>query len=154
MCPQSFVKEAPTPPFIDRPWASPAPKPLTFIDRDPSLLSTGPWPALPPSPHFYRQEPLTFIDGARPARPPTPHFYWPTPHFYWPTPHFYWPDPSLLLARPLTSIGQTPHFYQPSQAAPCRTVSDRVGAVSAPCRTVPCQAGPCRRVGLTLAHPC
>ena len=33
---------------------------------------------------------------------------------------------------------------------------DRVGscrAVSAPCRTVPCQAGPCHRVGLTLAHP-
>ena len=77
------------------------------------------------------------------------------------------PDPSLFstgpaspatqsltsIGQPLTSIGQTPHFYQPSQAASCRTVSDRVGAVSAPCRTVPCQAGPCRRVGLTLAHP-
>ena len=76
----------------------------------------------PPTPHFYRQglgrpgpQPLTFIDRAQPQTPhfywPTPHFYWPTPHFYWPAPHFYWPDPSLLLGRPLTSIGQTPHFY-------------------------------------------
>ncbi len=56
--------------FIDR--ARPArPPTLTFIDRNPSLLSTGPRPAWPG---------------------PTPHFYWPTPHFYWPaqTPHFCW----------------------------------------------------------------
>ena len=76
-----------------------------------------------------------------PGRPSTQtaHFYWPgqhsqTPQIYrrapgrarHPTPHFYRqgqgqpgsPNPSLLLAnlslllaRPLTSIGQTPHFY-------------------------------------------
>ena len=84
-------------------WAGPASQSLTFIDRalgrpgppKPSLLSTGPGPARPPIPHFYREESLTFIDRARPARPP---------------------NPSLLLAKPLTSIGQTPHFYQPRVA--------------------------------------
>ena len=51
------------------------------------------------------------------------------------------------------TLGQTPHSCWP-EAAPCRTVSDRVGTVLAPCRTVPCQAGTCHRVSLTLAHPC
>ena len=63
------------------------------------------------------------------------------------------PQPLTSIGQPLTSISQTPHFYQPGQAAPCRTVSDRVGPCRAPCRTVPCQSGPCRRVGLTPAHP-
>ena len=54
-----------------------------------------------------------------------------------------WPDPSLLLARPLTSVGQTLHFYQPSQAAPGQTVSGCVGTV--PDRAVPSWAvSPCR----------
>ena len=80
---------------------------------NPSFLSTGPGPARPP-------EPSLLSTGPGPAQPPAP------PHVYWPitslllarpvtsigqTPHLYWPDPSLLLARPLTSIGQTPHFY-------------------------------------------
>ena len=82
-----------------------------------SPLSTGPgqaWPPNPhlyvqgldqpgpPTPHLYRQslgqsgpqtipKPLTLSTGPRPARPSSPHFYW--------------PDPSLLLLRPLTSIG-------------------------------------------------
>ena len=64
--------------------------------------------------------------------------------FYWPVllarpPHFSWPDPSLLLARPLTSICQ----IRPRHVRPCR-------AVSAPCRSVPCQSGP-RKVGIDTA---
>ena len=50
---------------------------------------------------------------------------------------------SLLSARSLTSISD----YLPGQAAPCRTMSARV-------ETVPCESRLCRRVGLTLAHPC
>ena len=86
-------------------WPGPARPP------NPSLLSTGPRPARPsPIPHFYRQglgqpgsqpltsigKPLTFIDGP-----------WASPA----------PNPSRLLARPLTSISQSPHFYQPGLAA-------------------------------------
>ena len=120
----------------------PGPQPSTFIDRalaspapNPSFLSKG---RGQPSPQSF-----TFID--RPARPPNPSLLStgqpgpPTPHFYWPTPHFYWPDPSLLSAKSGRAM--------PDRVGPCR-------AVSAPCRTVPCQARPCLRVGLTLAHPC
>ena len=42
--------------FIDRPWASPAPKPSLLLAK-PSLLSTGPGPARPPTPHFYWPDP-------------------------------------------------------------------------------------------------
>ena len=73
----------------------------------------------PPTPHFYRQEPLTFIDRAlaSPAPKPsllstgTPHFYRRGPASPAPNPSLLLANPSLLLARPLTSIGQTPHFY-------------------------------------------
>ena len=61
-------------------------------------------------------------------------------------------NPPLLSARPLTSICQA----RPRHAGPCRSMSGRVGpcrVVSEPCRTVPCQSGLCRRVGLTLEHP-
>ena len=116
--------------------------------RDTRVCEIGwagqPWARNPKTPHFYwlglgrpgPPQPLTFIDRAwaGPAR---------------------LPNPSLLStgpsSQPLTSVGQTPHISLPGQAAPCRTVSDRVG----PCRhrVGPCR-GPCRRVGLTLAHPC
>ena len=102
-------------PGLPGPWAGPAP--------NPSLLSIGPGPAQPPSLHFHRQG-----LGRRGA----------------PTTRFYWPDPSLLLGRPLTSISQFPLFYLPDQAAPCQIVSDRVRPRRQPCRTVPCQCGPCR----------
>ena len=97
--------------------------------------------------------------------PQTPHFYWPGPAS--PTPHFYrqglgqpGPQPLTFIDRAqaspaqpspqtLTSIGQTRHFYLPGQAAPCRTVSDRVG----PCRH---RAGPCRaglgRIAVSAWH--
>ena len=84
-----------------------------------------------PTPHFYRQGP---------GQPE------PNPSLLLANPSLLLANPSLLLVRPLTSISQTPRFYLPGQAAPCRTVS-------APCPTVPCQYWPCRRVGLTLAHP-
>ena len=110
-------------------------QPLTFIEGarpQPSLSSTE--PGSNPS-HLSKGpdlQPSLLSKGPGPkpsllSTGPGPQ----TPHFYWPTPHFYWPDPSLLLARPLTSISQA----------------------SALCRTVPCQVGLCRRVGLTLAHP-
>ena len=68
---------------------------------------------------------LAVPDRAGPAQPLTLHFYRELGA---------WPGP---LARPLTSISQTPRFYQPGQATPRPTVSDRVG----PCRD---RVGPCR----------
>ena len=70
------------------------------------------WPALgqpgPPSPHFYRQ-------GPGPARPPNRSLLSTgIPHFYRRGPASPASNPSLLLARPLTSISQTPHLYWPS----------------------------------------
>ena len=103
--------------FIDRAWASPAP--------NPSLLSTGPGPARPLTPHFYWPDPSLLL-----VRPRTSIGQ---------TPHFYWPDPSLLSARPLTSTCQA----RPRHAEPCRTVSGRVGTV--PDRAVPIRTvSPCR----------
>jgi hypothetical protein len=108
---QALASPAPNPSLLSTGPGQPGPQPLTFID--------GPWPAWPPTPHFYRRavaslacnpsllstgpgqpgpQPLTFIDGPWPARPPTPHFIdgpWPAQP---PTPYFYWPDPSLPLA--------------------------------------------------------
>ena len=143
----------------------PGPQPLTFIDRawagpapNPSLLSKGPGPARPPSPHFYRQGPgqpgpqaLTFIDRAQAGPAPNPSLLLANPSLLLArpltsigqAPHFYWPDPSLLLARPLTllarpltSISQA----RPRQAGPCRghvgTVPDRVVQILA---VSPCQ---------------
>ena len=65
------------------------------------------------------------------------------------------PNHSLLLARPLTSISQTPHFYLPGQAALCQTVSGNVCTCAGPCHanTPNTQYGLCRRVGVTLTHP-
>ena len=117
-------------------WALASPAP------NPSLLSTWPWPARPPIPHFYRQaslasQPLTFID--RPTRPPNPSLQLANSSLLLAKPSLLLDSPSLLLdnlSLPLAInhtphfIGQTPHFYQPSQSAPCRNVSDRVG----PCR--------------------
>ena len=93
----------------------------------PSLLSTGPGPAWPPTPHFYRRR------WASPA--PNPSLLSARPlTSVGQTPRFYWPDPSLLLARPLASI---------SQAAPCRTVPGPVGTV--PDYAMPAWAvSPCR----------
>ena len=72
----------PTPHFYrqisTRPWASPAP--------NSSPLSTGPGPAQHPNPSLLSTAPV-------PAWSQTLHSYW--------------PDPSLLLARPITSIGHT-----------------------------------------------
>ena len=110
--------------------AGPDPQALTFIDR--AWASPAPNPSL-------------FSAGPRLARPPTPHFYWPDPSLLLArpltsigqpltsigqTPHFYWPDPSLLLARPITSISQV----RPRHAGPCRTVSGRVGHRAGQCR--------------------
>ena len=91
------------------------PQPLTFIDR-PGLPG-------PLTPHF------SFIDRAQASPAPNPSLLLANPSLLL-------ANPSLLLARPLTSIGQTPHFYQPSQAAPGQTVPDRVE----PCRH---RAGQC-----------
>ena len=101
----------------------------------PQYLGPGrPWPARPPTPHFYRQgpaptphfyrqgpapnldllpkglpNPSLLSTGSGPARPTQiPHFYRQGPAS--PTPHFYWPDPSLVSARadPVTPAGVNP----------------------------------------------
>ena len=82
---------------------------LTWIfgSLKPSRLSTGPGPAWPPSPHFYRQglgqpspQPLTFINSAWVSPAPKPSLLSTGPGPAWhPTPHCYWSDPSLLSAR-------------------------------------------------------
>ena len=83
-------------------WAGPASQSLTFIDR--ALGRSG-----SPSPHFYRHG-----LGQRGAHNP------------WllstGIPHFYRQGPASPAPQPLTSIGQTPHFYQPSQPAPIQKI--------------------------------
>ncbi len=85
------------------------PPTLTFTNRargspapNHSLLSTGPGPARP--------QPLTFIDRAQASPAPTLLLLARPLTSICQTPHFYWPDPSLLLAGYLTSISQTPHI--------------------------------------------
>ena len=90
--------------MLDRARLARPPDPSLLLARpaqpNPSLLSTGPSPA----------EPLT-------------------PHFYWPTPHFYWPDPSLLSARPgramLDRVGPRQALWGtvPDRAVPVWAVS-------------------------------
>ncbi len=89
---------------------------------------------------------LTFIDQPSQPDPQRLTFVempWasPSPNIGYCKPSFLLANPSLLSARHLTSISQ----IRPHHAGPCRTVSGPVG-------TVPCQSGPCRRVGLTLEH--
>ena len=111
----SIPRPQPTCPDLRRPaaggltmfWALPglAPQPLTFIDR--------PWVSLvPQTPLFYRQEPFSFMDRALASLAPKPSLLLTgTPHFYRRGLASQATNPSLLLARPLSSISQTPHFY-------------------------------------------
>ena len=88
--------------------------------------------------------PSLLSTGHGPARPtPIPYFYR----------QGLAPNPSLLLARPLTSIGQTSHFYQPDPslllAKSGRAMPDRVG----PCRAVSGTV-PDRAVPILAVSPC
>ena len=133
-----------------------------FYWPNPSLLLAKPLTSIGQTPHFYQPDPSLL--SARPGRAMPDHVgpCRTVSGRVGTVPDRAVPIRAVSPCRPDTGtslmecrkalecgcLGQLPR-YRPSfidRAGPCR-------AVSAPCRTVPCQSGPCRRVGLTLAHP-